>query len=342
MLTYIIIGILLIAAELVYFRLADRFNIIDKPNERSSHTRIVLRGGGVIYIIGLWIWSAFFGFQYPWFLVAATMLAIVNMADDIHSQPKSVRLLFQFVAVAMIFYGAGLMQLSLWWAIAIGLVVCVGIINAYNFMDGINGINGGYTFAVLIPILVECLRLKDESGASFVDESLLIVAMIANFVFCLFNFRPKGMAKCFAGDVGSEVAAFIVIFALGLLILYTGDYSYLVFLAVYGVDAVLTICHRFMLHENVGEAHRKHAYQLMANELGMEHTVVSAIYMVLQSLIAFGMMLIPATPAWHWGYFAGVCLVLAVAYLLFMKKNYHLHEEYLASLHSTTIKFSDG
>ena len=68
--TYIIIAILLVAAELVYFKVADKFNIIDKPNNRSSHTRIVIRGGGIIFIVGLWIWSAFFGFQYPWLLAA--------------------------------------------------------------------------------------------------------------------------------------------------------------------------------------------------------------------------------------------------------------------------------
>ena len=76
-------------------------------------------------------------------------------------------------------------------------------------------------------------------------------------------------------------AAFIVVFVLGLLIMRTGDFTYIVFLAVYGVDSVLTIVHRIMLRENLGEAHRKHAYQLMANELGMEHTVVSTIYKVM-------------------------------------------------------------
>ena len=67
MITYILIFVLLLIAELVYFRIADRFNIIDKPNERSSHTSVVLRGGGIIFLIGMWVWSAFYGFQYPWF-----------------------------------------------------------------------------------------------------------------------------------------------------------------------------------------------------------------------------------------------------------------------------------
>ena len=166
----------------------------------------------------------------------------------------------------------------------------------------------------------------------FVDQRLIVVALLADLVFCFFNFRPKGKAKCFAGDVGSMGAAFIVIYILGLLILSTGDFTYIVFLTVYGVDTVLTIVHRILLRENLGQAHRKHAYQLMANELGMEHTLVSGIYTALQLVIAMGMILIPSTPAWHWGYFAGVCVVLGAGYLLFMKKYYHLHEEYLESL----------
>ena len=67
MITYILIFLLLLAAELIYFRIADKYNIIDKPNERSSHSTIVLRGGGIIFLIGAWVWSAFFGFSYPWF-----------------------------------------------------------------------------------------------------------------------------------------------------------------------------------------------------------------------------------------------------------------------------------
>ena len=73
MISYIIIAAILLAAEIVYFRIADKYNIIDKPNERSSHSTIVLRGGGIIFMLGLWIWAAFYGFGYPWFVVAVTL-----------------------------------------------------------------------------------------------------------------------------------------------------------------------------------------------------------------------------------------------------------------------------
>ena len=324
--TYGIIAVILVIAELVYFKIADKCNIIDKPNARSSHTKVVIRGGGIIYILGMWLYAAFFGAELWPFLVGLTLVAGISFVDDIHSLPDSVRLVVQFVAMGLMFYQWGVLNWESWWIVVLGLILCVGITNAYNFMDGINGINGGYTLAVLLPLAWLNSRLE------FVDQRLIVVALLADLVFCWFNFRPKGKAKCFAGDVGSVGAAFIVVFVLGLLILRTGDFTYIVFLAVYGVDAVLTICHRIMLHEHLGEAHRKHAYQLMANELGMEHTVVSAIYTGLQLVIAAGMILIPNTPVWHWGYFFVVCVALAVAYVAFMKKYYHLHEAYLASL----------
>lgn len=324
--TYLIIAAILVVAELVYFRIADRFNIIDKPNERSSHTKVVLRGGGIIYVLGMWIYAAFFGVETWPFLLGLTLVAGISFVDDIHSLPDSLRLVVQFVAMFLMFYQWNVLNWESWWIVLAALILCVGITNAYNFMDGINGINGGYTLAVLLPLA----WLNNKMG--FVDQRLIVVALLADLVFCWFNFRPKGKAKCFAGDVGSVGAAFIVVFVLGLLILSTGDFTYIVFLAVYGVDAVLTIVHRIMLHENLGEAHRKHAYQLMANELKMEHTVVSSVYMLLQLAISVGMILIPATAVWHWGYLVGVCLLLAVVYVVFMRKYYHLHEEYLAGL----------
>ena len=160
LLTYVAIAILLLVAELVYFNVADHFNIIDKPNERSSHTKIVLRGGGIIFLIGVWIWSAFFGFQHPWFLVAVSLAAGVSFIDDIHSLPDSVRLMVQFIAMGLMFYQLDMIHTNLWWAVILALIVCVGATNIYNFMDGINGITAGYSLAVLAPLLL--LNLKGE------------------------------------------------------------------------------------------------------------------------------------------------------------------------------------
>ncbi len=316
--TYLIIFILLIIMELAYFRVADRYNIIDKPNQRSSHSSVTLRGGGIIFLFGAWLFWLFFGFQYSWFLLGLTLIGAVSFADDVRSLPDSWRLVAQFAAMFLMFLQFGILNLHDWWMVLVALVVCVGIINAYNFMDGINGITGGYSLAVVIPLIY--LNAREE----FISMPYLYVAGLSLCVFCFFNFRKK--AKCFAGDVGSISMAFIVLFALGRLILATGDFAYIVFLVVYGADTVLTICHRIQLHEHLGQAHRKHAFQIMANELRIPHVAVSSFYMALQLAISAGMIWIPIN---HYLYLGIIILLLAAAYLIFMKKFYHLHEEYL-------------
>ena len=351
---YGIIFLILLALELVYFRVADHFNIIDRPNERSSHSSIVLRGGGIIFLLGILVWAAAvlcgcFGEMreiYPWFLLAAVLAAGISFVDDIRSLPDSVRLVVQFVAMGLLIlqlfvsargegmFGDSNLLVSIVFVLA-ALIVCVGATNIYNFMDGINGITAGYSFAVLLPLLLMNAR------EGFMSESFLAVSLLSVLVFTFFNFRPRGKAKCFAGDVGSVGIAFILLFAIGMLIVRTGDITWLIFLLVYGVDGCLTICHRILLHENLGEAHRKHAYQLMANELKMSHPLVSCIYMFMQLVVSLGFMyLCPVLAsasglslvAWHWIYLALAFALLAVAYVLFKKKYYHLHEEYLASL----------
>ena len=330
---YAIIFSLLIIIELIYFKIADKFNIVDKPNERSSHSSIVLRGGGVIFVFGLWIWSAFFGFPYMWFLLAVTLVASVSFIDDIHSLPDSVRLVAQFTAMVLMFYQLDILHLNMWWMVIFGLIVCVGASNIINFMDGINGITGAYSMAVVIPLMLANVLYFKSTGVEAIDHSLLNVTALSLIVFCYFNMRPKGKAKCFAGDVGSIGIAYILLFMIGLLIMATGDVTYLIFLLVYGIDGVLTICNRIMLHDNLGEAHRKHAYQLMANELKIGHVKVSLFYAVLQLAISLGFIfLCPVTVLAHWIYLACSIVVLALAYVLFMKKFYHLHEEYLSSL----------
>lgn len=318
--TFAIIFLLLVLLELAYFRVADRFNIIDKPNLRSSHKTIVLRGGGIIFLFGIWLYAAFFGLSYPWFIFGLSLIGLVSFIDDIHSLPDSVRLVAQFAAMFLMFYQFDILNWHDWWMVLFALIVCVGIINAYNFMDGINGITGGYSIAVLLPLIYL------NSACDFIAQDYLYVVGLSLVVFCFFNFRKK--AKCFAGDVGSISIAFILLFALGKLILQTGDVSYLLFIAVYGADTILTICHRIQLHENLGEAHRKHAYQLMANELKMPHVLVSSIYMFLQLAISFGLIFIPIN---HYLYMGIIIVALAAAYLIFMKRNYHLHEAYLQS-----------
>ena len=326
--TYVIIAVLLLALELGYFAVARRLGIADRQNERSSHKGEVLSGGGVVFLFGAWLWAAFFGLQYPWFMAGLTIIAAVSFIDDVRSLPDGVRLLVHFVAMVLMFKELGILQWDFWWVAIVAIIVCVGIINAYNFMDGINGITGAYSLAVTLPLL--WLGIADQAsndvtmaGNDVVDVSLLAVIILADLVFCFFNFRKK--AKCFAGDVGSVSMAFLLVFAVGSVILKTGDVCYLMLLAVYGTDSALTIVHRMLLHENLGQAHRKHAYQIMANELHMPHLLVSGIYALLQLAVSAGLLWLPVN---HYLYSAVVLALLFLGYLLFIKKYYHLHEEY--------------
>jgi len=338
--TYLIIAAILLVAELVYFKIADHFNIIDKPNERSSHSTIVLRGGGIIFAISILVWMGLQMVHGEWFMVKDYLPFVIGLVlicgisfwDDVRSLPDNLRMAVQIISILLMFWSMGLYTAAdswLWTAVivVVALFFCVGATNFINFMDGINGITAAYSFAMLLPILLM------NRGLGFIEESYLIVAILGVIVFSIFNFRPKGKAKCFAGDVGSIGIAFIILFALGRLMLATKDVTYIVFFLVYGIDGSLTIFHRIMLHENLGQAHRKHAYQLMANELGMSHVTVSFLYMVMQLVISLGFIyLCPNTVLAHWIYLVVAGIVLAVAYVLFKMKYYHLHEEYLASL----------
>lgn len=366
--TYLIYGIIfviLLTLEWAYFKVAGRFNIIDKPNERSSHSTIVLRGGGVIFALSVLLWTGAqmvegLGLrvegqkvaQYLPFIIGLLLVAGVSFVDDIHSLPDSVRLVAQFASYGLMFWSLGVFGLfgEYGWLVGlsvmlIALIVVVGATNVINFMDGVNGITGAYAMAVFVPLaLINGGFPSTDSGQAlvsegsiasggFVDQSLIYVVMLADVVFCLFNFCPKGKAKCFAGDVGSIGVAYILLFMIGSLVLATQDVTWLILLLVYGVDGVMTICHRILLHENLGKAHRKHVYQLMANELKIGHVKVASFYALLQLAISLGFIsLCPSTVAAHWIYLVCSIVVLAVAYVLFKRKYYHLHEEYLASL----------
>ena len=311
---YIIVLVLLFLVELFYFKIADKCNIIDKPNERSSHTKVTLRGGGIIFYFGALAYFLTNHWEYPWLIVALTLITFISFVDDIRSTSQGLRLVFHFSAMTLMFYQWGLFSLSLWWII-VALIICTGIINAYNFMDGINGITGGYSLVVLV-----ALAYINAEVTSFVEPALINTVLCSVLVFCFFNFRKK--AKCFAGDVGSVSIAFILLFLIGKLILTTGDFSWIILLSVYGVDSVLTIIHRLILHENIGLPHRKHMYQLMANELKMSHVVVSFIYMVVQAIVTVGYIMCLNYGYW---YLSGTVLLLSLLYICFINKYFELH-----------------
>lgn len=276
---YIILTIVLFALILIYFKVADKYNIIDKPNHRSAHTEITLRGGGVIF----WFASLLYFVQHfqenYLFFIGITLVSLVSFWDDIQSLPNRIRLFTQFLAISLALYSLGVFTIFPWWGIAIVYVMAIGIINAYNFMDGINGITGLYTLAVFGSFLY-----VNQYVISFSDFDFMIYPMLASAVFLFFNYRKK--AKCFAGDVGSISIAFWIIYLLLQLIIKTESLVWLLFLGVYGVETVSTIVHRIYLRENIFEAHRWHFYQVLSNGYKIQHRLVSLGYALLQVLVS--------------------------------------------------------
>ena len=265
------------ALELSYFKLADHFNIIDKPNHRSSHTAITIRGGGIIFPFAILAFSFYAGFVYPYFLVGLLLIGFISFMDDIRELSSKVRMLFHITAVALLFYQLNLFVFPFYW-ILLALVFVIGTINAINFMDGINGITGCYGLVTLVT-----LQYVNSAIVHFTADGFLIVSILAVLVFNFFNFRTK--AKCFAGDVGSVSLAFIILFFLLQLIIKTNNPGYFALLLLYGLDAVTTIIFRLFRKENIFKAHRSHLYQFLANEKKLPHVLVASLYALVQLVI---------------------------------------------------------
>lgn len=276
---YLIITISLFVLELLYFRVADKCNIVDKPNERSSHTEVTLRGGGIIYWFAALFYFVLHIQDSYLFFTAITLVSFISFYDDIKSLSNKLRFAVQLLAMSIIFYDLQVFELIPWWGIILCYILSVGIINAYNFMDGINGITGLYTIAVFASLL-----LVNQLVVAFYDADFMIYPILASGVFLFFNYRKK--AKSFAGDIGSIAVAFWVIYLLSILIVQTNSLVWLLFLAVYGVDTVCTIVHRLYMKQNIFQAHRLHYYQILCNEQGMSHRIVSLIYAVVQFAIS--------------------------------------------------------
>lgn len=285
MMLYLILFLLFFGAMQLYFLVADHFNIIDRPNERSSHTEVTIRGGGVIFLVaGL---TALVLCPEFWMLILGLfVIGTISFIDDRITLSGKIRIIFHLAAVTLMFLFLGTFLSLSWWILVALYILVIGIINAYNFMDGINGITGLYSFVVL-----GGLQYANYNITQFIEPDMIWLPMLACVVFLFFNFRKR--ARCFAGDVGSVTVAFWIIFLILRLIGISGNYSYILFLGVYGVDAVLTIIHRLRLKHNIFDAHRLHFYQILANEQKWSHLLISTIYALVQLGIIVAVVFLP-------------------------------------------------
>lgn len=274
---------------LAYFRIADHFNIIDHPNERSSHSIVTIRGGGIIFLVAA-LCVAILHPKY-WLPVAGLLvIGIISFLDDIHTLSSRIRLLFHVAAVTLVFYFLNLFVGESWHIIFLTYIMVIGVINMYNFMDGINGITGAYSLVVLAG-----LQYINMQQIPFIDPDMIWLPLIACLVFLFFNFRKT--ARCFAGDVGSVTIALWIIMLLLRLINQTHNWVYILFLVVYGIDSVLTVAHRAILKQNIFKAHRMHFYQILANERKISHLLVASGYAMVQLAIIVAIIALPQYPA---------------------------------------------
>ncbi len=300
-LSQIIVFLILLLLSLVYHRLAKRFGIVDKPNHRSSHLDVTVRGGGIIFPCAAVLWWFSHDFQHTWMVIGLLWVAAVSMLDDIYSLSGKLRMLVQFIALSMAFFDLGLFDQVELWHLPFLYFIGLGILNAINFMDGINGISGLYAAVFFSTILAVNTYLP------IFEINLINYEMLAIAVFLIFNLRKK--AIMFAGDIGSISLGYLMIYYLTDWYLQSGDWTIIILLMVYGMDAFLTLANRIRKREDIGEPHRSHLYQLLVNKAKAPHVLIALAYAGIQLGINIVFFILPqSTPS---PYLASVILVAA-------------------------------
>lgn len=309
-LSQLIVFLALLLVALVYYRLAIKFGIIDSPNHRSSHINPTVRGGGIIFpIAGIFWWMAS-DFLHTWMVIGLVWISAISLMDDMYTLSRKLRFGIQFLAISMSFYDLGVFEQKPFWTLPILFFIALGIINAINFMDGINGITGLYSLVFFGSILA-INRFMPIFEASLIQYIILSI-----LVFLIFNLRRK--ALMFAGDIGSISMAYFVIYFLVKWYLASNDWTIILFLLVYGVDSFLTLGQRLLRGENVALPHRSHLYQLLVNQLKKDHVVISIAFASVQFLLNFFLFIYPQSfPS---PMIASIVLIVSAMVYLLIKK----------------------
>lgn len=305
-LSYTIVFLSLLLVGLVYYRMAKRFGIVDKPNHRSSHKMVTIRGGGILFPFAVVFWWMAHDFLNTWMVLGIIWISTVSFLDDMYSLSRKLRFGIQFLALSMAFYDLGVFEQESWWVLPILYFVSLGIINAINFMDGINGLTGLYGL-----VFFGSLLAVNEYMPLF-SESLIRYVILAILVFLIFNFRKD--AKMFAGDIGSISLAYLIIYFLVQWYLASHNWTIVIFLLVYGADSLITFTQRLLRRENVALPHRTHLYQILANQLNQDHVIIALIYALLQFGINFSFFIYPRSEPGSL-LTLGVLVVTAIIYL---------------------------
>lgn len=274
----------------------ERWQILDIPNERSSHCKPTPTLGGVGIIAGFWagfacLWAAidgaFFFDKTLAALIGVTLVCAIVAIDDL-GRPLKVweKLILQGIGVGFWLWGGIHLEwitLPFWGRIELGgwgwiltAVWLIGLCNIFNFMDGIDGISGCETIIICSFVIFFAWHLESELWLF----SLILIAATAGFL--VLNFPP---ARIFTGDVGS--------FFLGFMIAVQGIWGermgiplwiYAILMGYYLFDSSYTMMRRILHGENILVAHRKHLYQRL-NALSLSHLQVDLVVLAISSLL---------------------------------------------------------
>ena len=273
--------------EMLYFQIANRFHIIDKPNERSSHSTITIRGGGVIFPFAIISGIIIYQPALIYLVIAVFLIGTISFLDDIITLSSKIRISIHLASVSLILFqistsvdDANLYLNPLSFILVLSaFIIIIGMINAYNFMDGINGMTVLYSLVTLISFWF----IQHQLNIPLLDNNIFLLLLASLVVFGFFNLRKK--AKTFTGDVGSISIALLFCFLLVTLMVATENLKWILLLGIYGLDAVATIICRIIRKENIFEAHRSHFYQYLANEQKWSHVLITIIFSVFQILL---------------------------------------------------------
>lgn len=308
-------------------RWATQRQIMDVPNERSSHEQPTPIGGGLAIVVltaVIWLLSISLLQTDSWLrmvlpVIGACLIAAVGWLDDM--QPLSSRVRFgahSLAAVlAIVAFGAW-QQITIpivgsfhigWLGYGITFLWIVGLTNAYNFMDGIDGIAGGQGVVAGVAWLI----VGQLTGSELVSVLGIGVAA-ANLGFLGLNWPP---ARIFMGDVGSGFLGYL--FALMPMMILTSNYPSMIPGALiiwpFIFDTGFTFCRRLIRRENVFAAHRSHLYQQLVIS-GYHHQFVTILYLCLAFVgVIFAIGWVMAINLLIWGTFIFIPLLCLGLYL---------------------------
>ena len=326
---YIFTFIVLLLSLQVYFPFARKRNMLAGVNHRSSHTKPVITGAGFIFFFSYVIYAGYLFFTssepFPWcFFAGMTMLSAISFVDDLEEVWFLWRLLVQIVATFLMMLQV-LMEtqtmnvipsVTLWIAVFMAWGFSIGLLNMYNFMDGLNGMLGSLILSSLVP-----MWLINNYVRTYAANELFYFTLIPTLIFMFYNARKQ--AKCFSGDVGAIAVGFTMTYLLIKLMVETSNFVYLAMYTMIFVEAGLTIVQRLFAGDNIFQPHRIHLFQLLCNEGKRNHVLVSAVYGGIQLLIGLLLFAMNYSQVPYWCQHVivwPIVAILAVWYLLYNRK----------------------